>query len=426
MFIKFGLPVLAALALGFAIATTMLLRPKEDMAVPVNPPAVTTLQGPTVAGLGAIEPRSECIAIGCPLSGIVANVHVQPGQIVRKGQPLFTLDDRELRAQYDLENQSLDLGKVRLERLKAGTRPEDLPPARHHVEATKAHFEQSQDLCARAERLAKHSAISLEDLQVRRFAVRAAEAEYAKAKAELARLEAGTWSRDIAVAEKEVARCQAELHRVDVDLKRLTVEAPMEGVVLRVNVRPGEFATSGQTSEPLILLGDNGPLRVRVQVDEEDALRVAPGRSAEGFVRGRVREHLDLKFVRIEPQVKPKQILSGSTTERVDTRVLIILYEITASAKPVYVGQQVDVFITSNEAASSNADAQKVEKSDTNGNKIPSGTNAPEGCVRNPAVSQPTSTINRSSARTNSAGQAAVVGSIAGMPQRQSAHDALG
>ncbi len=387
MFVKIGLPVLAALALGFAIATTILLRPNEDLALPVNPPAITTLKGPTVAGLGAVEPRSECIAIGCPLSGIVATVHVQPGQIVRKGQPLFTLDDRELRAQYELVSRSLDLEKVKLERLKAGTRPEDLPPARHRLAATEAHLEQSQDMCARAERLVKHSAISLEDLQVRRFAVRGAEAEYAKAKAELARLEAGTWSRDIAVAEQEVARCQAELHRVDVDLKRLTVDAPMEGVVLRVNVRPGEFATSGQTSEPLILLGDNGPLRVRVQIDEEDALRIAPGQTAEGFVRGRVRQHLDLKFVRIEPQVKPKQMLSGATTERVDTRVLVVLYEITGSAKPVYVGQQVDVFITSNEASSSGEKSQEVETSGAECNKIPSGTNVPEGSVRNSAVS---------------------------------------
>lgn len=387
MFVKYGLPVLAALALGYAIATTVLLEPSQEMAVPVNPPAITTLPGPTVAGLGTVEPRSECIALGCPLSGIVAKVHVQPGQIVRKGQPLFTLDDRELRAEFELKNRFLDLEKVKLDRLKAGTRPEDLPPARHRVTAAVAHLEQSQDMCARAERLVKHSAMSVEDVQVRRFAVRVAEAECAKAKAELARLEAGTWSRDIAIAEQEVARCQAEVHRVAVDLKRLTVEAPMEGVVLRVNVRPGEFALSGQSSEPLILLGDCGPLRVRVQVDEEDALRIAPGQTAEGFVRGCVRQRLDLKFVRIEPQVKPKQILSGATTERVDTRVLVVLYEIVASPKPVYVGQQVDVFITSSEASISNDKTKESEASGAKYNKIPSGTNVPEGGVRNPAVS---------------------------------------
>ena len=350
MWIKYGLPIVAALALGFGIATTWLLKPKNELTAPVHQPAVTTIAGTTVAGLGVIEPRSECVAIGCSLSGIVAKVHVTPGQIVAKGAPLFSLDDRELRAEWELQNRMLDLEKTKLERLRAGTRPEDLPPARHRVVAASVHLDESRDLCARAESLLKKNAISSEDTQLRRFRVRAAEAELARAKAELARLEAGTWSRDIAIAEQEVARNEAMVHRATVNLERLTVTAPNDGVVLRVNVRPGEFALSGQnSSEPLIMLGDRGPLHVRVQVDEEDALRIAPDQTAEGFVRGRVRERLNLKFVRIEPQVKPKQSLSGATTERVDTRVLVVIYEIVSSAKPVYVGQQVDVFVASQE-----------------------------------------------------------------------------
>lgn len=355
MFMKYGLPLLAALALGFGVATTMLLTPKHELTMPVNRPAVTTLSGPTVAGLGTIEPRSESISIRCPLSGIVAKVHVEPGQTVEKGQPLFSLDDSALKAELELQNRMLDLESVKLERLKAGTRPEDLPPARYRVEAAEAQMEQARDLCVRAEELLRSNAVSREDVQSRRYSKLAAEAEWAKAKAELARLEAGTWSRDIAIAEQEVARCRAAVNRVSVDLKRLTVEAPIAGIVLRVNVRPGEFALCEPLDEPLIVLGDRGPLRVRVQIDEEDALRIAAGQPAEGFVRGHVRERLDLKFVRIEPQVKPKQNIRGSTTERVDTRVLIVLYEIVSTPKPVYVGQQVDVFIRTNaETASDN------------------------------------------------------------------------
>jgi multidrug resistance efflux pump len=349
MFMKFGLPLIAALALGFGVATTMLLTPKEELTLPVHQPAVTTLSGATVAGLGAVEPRSESIAIGCPLSGIVAEVHATPGQLVKKGQPLFTLDGRALRAELELQNRTLALERVKLERLRAGTRPEDLPPARHRVGAATAYLGQTQDLCQRAEKLLKNNAMSVEEVQSRRYGVRVAESALAEARAELSRLEAGTWHRDISIAEQEVARCEAAVNRVAVDLKRLTVETPMDGVVLRVNVRPGEFALAEKAAEPLILLGDRGPLRVRVQVDEEDALRIAPGQVAEGFVRGRIRQRLDLKFVRIEPQVKPKQSLSGATTERVDTRVLVVLYEIVSSPKPVYVGQQVDVFIASNE-----------------------------------------------------------------------------
>jgi HlyD family secretion protein len=347
MFMKFGVPTLAALALGFGIATTMLLKPKEELTQPAGRPAVTTLHGTTVAGLGTVEPRSECVAIGCPTSGIVTKVYVTPGQIVKKGQPLFGLDERELHAELELQSRMLDLEKAKLERLQAGTRPEDLPPARQRVAAARAQLEKSRDLMQRAEKLLHHSAVSMEEVQVRRFGVRTAEAELARSEAELARLLAGTWKRDIVVAEEEVSRGRAAVNRVKVAIERLTVKSPEDSIVLRVNVRPGEFAPSGMTNEPLILLGDRGPLRVRVQIDEEDALRIAPGQAAEGFVRGRVRQRLDLRFVRIEPQVKPKQSLSGATTERVDTRVLVVIFEIASSPQAVYVGQQVDVFIQS-------------------------------------------------------------------------------
>jgi multidrug resistance efflux pump len=349
MLIKLGIPLLAALALGFGAATTMLLNPKEELAAPIHRPAVTTLKGPTVAGLGTIEPRSEQIAIGSPLSGIVAQVQVVTGQTVHKGDPLFRLDDCEKQAELESHSRTLELEETKLARLRAGTRPEDLPPVRHRVAAALVALEQTRDRCARAESLMTSKAISVEEVQSRRFAVQVAEAELARDQAELARLEAGTWAHDIAVAEREVAQARAAVDRVKVDLERSTIRAPMDGVVLRVNVRPGEYAVAGSTSEPLIALGDRGPLRVRVQVDEEDALRIAPGQPAEGYVRGRVRERLELKFVRIEPSVVPKTSLSGSVTERVDTRVLIVLYEIVATAKPVYVGQQVDVFIGSGE-----------------------------------------------------------------------------
>ena len=52
-----------------------------------------------------------------------------------------------------------------------------------------------------------------------------------------------------------------------------------------------------------------------------------------------------LTFVRIEPYVVPKKSLTGDNTERVDTRVLQIIYRFERPPFPVYAGQQVDVFI---------------------------------------------------------------------------------
>ena len=54
---------------------------------------------------------------------------------------------------------------------------------------------------------------------------------------------------------------------------------------------------------------------------------------------------IPLTFVRIEPYVVPKKSLTGDNSERVDTRVLQIIYRFDRPAFPVYAGQQVDVFI---------------------------------------------------------------------------------
>jgi hypothetical protein len=114
--------------------------------------------------------------------------------------------------------------------------------------------------------------------------------------------------------------------------------------VLQVNVRPGEYvgASPGQS---LIVLGDSGKLHVRVDIDEADIPRFRPGEDAEAYLRGPERLAVPLRFVRVEPMVVPKRSLSGENTERVDTRVLQVIYE-AAESRPMYVGQQVDVFLS--------------------------------------------------------------------------------
>ena len=62
-------------------------------------------------------------------------------------------------------------------------------------------------------------------------------------------------------------------------------------------------------------------------------------------MRGDPRQEFRLSFVRVEPYVIPKKSLTGDNTERVDTRVLQVIYALETKDRPVYVGQQMDVFI---------------------------------------------------------------------------------
>jgi hypothetical protein len=95
-----------------------------------------------------------------------------------------------------------------------------------------------------------------------------------------------------------------------------------------------------------VVLGSIDEVQVRADVDEQLAPRVRAGQKAIAYLKGDASHPIPLQFVRIEPYVIPKVSLTGSTTERVDTRVLEVIYAFrNNSDRPVYVGQQMDVFI---------------------------------------------------------------------------------
>ena len=119
----------------------------------------------------------------------------------------------------------------------------------------------------------------------------------------------------------------------------------MSGQILQVNVRPGEFAAAAKNSTPLMVIGNIKRLHVRVDIDENDAWRFHAGERARAYVRGNRDLSTDLVFNSVEPYVRPKTSLTGASNERVDTRVLQVLFSFSKGAMPVFVGQQVEVFI---------------------------------------------------------------------------------
>ena len=114
--------------------------------------------------------------------------------------------------------------------------------------------------------------------------------------------------------------------------------------MLQVNVRPGEFV-GAPPGQALIVLGSVTQLHVRVDIDEYDIPRFVADAPARATLKGQATEFFPLKFVRIEPYVVPKKSLTGDNTERVDTRVLQVIYAIDAQNRRLFVGQQLDVFI---------------------------------------------------------------------------------
>ena len=181
-------------------------------------------------------------------------------------------------------------------------------------------------------------------MQKRRRAVEAAKARVGQTESALRLLLAGSWKQDIEVTRAELRQAEAQVTRIKADIDRLTVAAPINGRLLQVKVRAGEYAQVGTLGQPLMLLGALGRLHIRADIDEKDAWRVRAGAKGVASVRGNAAIRFPLEFVRLEPYVIPKKSLTGDATERVDTRVLQAIYALPETA-PVHPGQQMDLSI---------------------------------------------------------------------------------
>ena len=340
---KYGLPVIAAMILTFAILAIVRSQPVHATVAPPSAPPTAAFEE-TVGAVGLVEASSENIAISPPVQGMVTRLYVKAGDRVAKGQNLFSIDDRDLQAELNLRRSSLATAQARLDKLLRSPRPEEIPPAAAKVDEAAELYQDASIQLQLMESVSDKRAIREEDLLRRRIAVKAAAARLAKVKADLDLLKAGAWQPDIEIARAEVSEAQRQAGRVEADISRATVTAPVAGEILQCKVRLGEYAQAGQLAQPLILMGSTAQLNVRADVDEQNAWRVKAGAKALASVRGDSAERYPLRFVRFEPYVIPKKNLTGDSTERVDTRVLQVIFALDKGA-PVYAGQQMDIFI---------------------------------------------------------------------------------
>jgi multidrug resistance efflux pump len=343
---KYGLPLAALLMLFFAVYHVVRAQQTPPPLEPPVPPARSPF-GTGVAGAGLVEAQTENISVGTNLPGIVTKVFVQVDQKVRPGDALFMVDDRALKADRLAKQRSLESAQAQLDRLRQQPRKEELPALEARVAELRANLADQQDQLRRTRRLFRTGAVGDEERVRRELAVQMAAEQVRKAYADLALLKDGAWKPDLRIAEVAVDLAQAQLKQVETDLERLTVRALVEGEVLQVNVHPGEYVAT-QGGQALVVLGSVTRLHVRVDVDEHDiprlpaALEKTPARA---MLRGDPGQQFRLRFVRVEPYVIPKKSLTGDNTERVDTRVLQLIYVLEPSPRRVYVGQQLDVYI---------------------------------------------------------------------------------
>jgi multidrug efflux pump subunit AcrA (membrane-fusion protein) len=303
---KYVLPMLAVFGVVLAVYTVLAGQRTLPPAQPVTQPAQPQFAS-YVAGAGIVEASTENIAVGTFVPGVVTEIFVKVGDHVKAGAPLFRIDDRDLRSELAVRQAAETSAQARVK-----TESASLADVKNQLEMWLG--------------VNNTGAVSKDEVDRKRYAVQIQEAKLAQAQA-------------------DAASAAAQVNETRTEIDRRLVKAPVEGDLLQVKIRLGEYAPAGVLSTPLMLVGDTRTLHVRVDVDENDAWRVNRNALATACVRGNRDIKTDLTFFSIEPYVVPKKSLTGDSTERVDTRVLQVIYSFDRGKLPIYVGQQMDVFI---------------------------------------------------------------------------------
>jgi len=356
-----ALPSLAAVGLTLALAT-ILSNAKDSGQTPprVRPPGPTSARTQVVSAIGLVEAESQQVGIGAHVSGVAAQVNAVPGMKVRPDDALLSLDTRAVAAEVATRKADLRAAESRLAQARnaiAGVRAQ-VEAMEAGVDEAQAALAQAQDLVKMAEGVKLGETISVmestrrsSDAAIAKARVKGAQARRLQARAELSQYvtSEGADGPALLVAEAAVEQARAAMVQAETSLALHTVRAPFNATVLQVNIHPGEFVQAGPLSTPLMVLGRLEALRVRVEIEEADLPRFDPKARAWASPRGAADQRFNLRPLRVEPLVVAKTELVGAAVERVDTRVLRMLYEVDAAGRTLYPGQQMDVFISADD-----------------------------------------------------------------------------
>lgn len=330
---------------------------------PPQPPVFQPAANPYPHGVyatGIVESdqaAGENVNIYPDVAGAVTRLYVHDGDHVKAGDVLLTIDDSVQRASAEQLAAQAVAAEALLDELKAQPRPETRDVADAQVVAAQANLKMAEDTYTKQKDAwnIDPKAVSRDVLDNAQNAARVARANLDVITRQDRLTRAGAWVYDVRNQQGQVDALRKAAVSADALLAHYTLRAPADGVVLAVNTAQGSYLsqqgvydTYTQGMAPVIVLGTAPErLAVRCYVDEILISRLPePGQlKARMTVRGADIE-ANLAFERIQPYVTPKIELSDQRTERVDLRVLPVIFRIEPKAGlHVYPGQIVDVYI---------------------------------------------------------------------------------
>ncbi len=335
----------------------------SGFATPALPPAFQPAESPYPSAIyaeGIVESAQtsgENVSIYPEVAGTVKEILVSEGQQVKAGQLLLRIDDSVQRATAEQQGSQAEAAKALLEELKAEPRKENLDVADAQVVSAKASLKTAEDTLQKEEAAYEMDprSVSKDALDNALNTTAVAEANLKVAKKQYELIQAGAWEYDVQNQERQQHALEKAYASSSALLAKYTLRAPRDGIVLSINTIVGNYAspqgsydTYTQGADPIITLGSSPTfLHVRCYIDEILVPRLPSGSKmkAQMSIRGS-NVKVPLEFVRVQPLVSPKIQLSDQRQERVDVRVLPVIFKIEKPANVnLYPGELVDVYI---------------------------------------------------------------------------------
>jgi HlyD family secretion protein len=352
--------IFATVGILAGIATAYVFAIKKPPLPPVFDPA----SNPYVSGIyseGIVESAQssgENINMYPEVAGTVKEILVSEGEQVKAGQPLVRIDDSIQRATAEQQGSQAQAARAVLEELKAEPRNENLEVTKAQVASADASLKMASDTLVkdRAAYEMDPRSVSKDTLDSAINAAAVAKANLLVAQKQYELTKAGAWIYDIQNQERQLRALEKAFAASSALLGKYTLRAPRDGTVLSINTIVGNYASPQgsydaytQGTDPVIVIGSSATsLHVRCYVDEILVPRLpAPSTmKAQMTVRG-TNVKIPLQFVRVQPYVSPKIELSDQRQERVDVRVLPVIFKIDKPQNVnLYPGELVDVYIS--------------------------------------------------------------------------------
>jgi HlyD family secretion protein len=351
---------LAGLGCVVAIAAAVVMNERPKPQSPVfNPASDPYPQGIYANGIvESDQPSGSNINLYPEIAGTVVEVPVRQGQAVRRGDVLVRFDDRVQRATAEQQRAQAQAARAMLDELNAQPRPENLYVAQAQLVAAEASAKQTKDTYDKQKRAFELDprAVSRDALDTAENAWRVAQANRATAQRNLELTRAGAWVFDVRNQQAQYDALLKSYQASTTLLEKYTVRAPADGVVMQIKASVGSYVnpqgvydtyTQGSNAPAVVLSRASAYLNVRCYVDEILIPRLPPRDRIKGQMSVRGTDiRVPLEFVDMEPYVSPKIQLSDQRLERVDVRVLPVIFRFGNNASlKLFPGQLVDVYI---------------------------------------------------------------------------------